>query len=230
MSRRGRPIAFFDVDETLLTAKSMVSFRRWWEASTGDGGDWLEQIRRTCSSRAEQNRLYYRAWAGIPMGRLRVAGRRWYAAYRQGEEAYLTAVVERLERHRSAGHVLVLVSGSFRPCLEPVAEDFGAATVLCTELAVDDAGLLTGDIVTPMIGEAKQAAARDLMDRTGARPEDCYAYADDASDLSLLRCVGHPAVVGEDPVLLADVLGRGGLHLPAAAGPRRPRPRTMVAG
>ncbi|MFB7501942.1 HAD family hydrolase [Streptomyces broussonetiae] len=228
VSRRARPIAFFDVDETLLTAKTMVSFRTWWQASSGGGGDWFEEI-RTCATRVEQNRAYYRGLAGIPMSRLRIAGRRWYASYRQGEQAYHPAVVQRLARHRSAGHVVVLVSGSFRPALEPVAEDFGVASILCTELAVDEGGLLTGGIVRPMIGEAKRAAAQDLMERTGARPEECYAYGDHASDLPLLRCVGRPAVVGEDPVLRAEVLARAGLHLPATAGPRL-SPPTLLAG
>jgi HAD superfamily hydrolase (TIGR01490 family) len=229
VSWRARPIAFFDVDETLLTAKTMVSFRTWWEETTGGSGDWFEEIRRTCATRVEQNRAYYRGLAGIPLSRLRNAGRRWYASYREGEQAYVTEVVRRLERHQAAGHVVALVSGSFRPCLEPVAEDFKVATVLCTELAVDDGGLLTGDIVRPMIGEAKRDAARELMTRTGARPEDCYAYGDHASDLPLLGCVGHPAAVGEDPVLLAEVRSRDGLRLPGTPGPRL-CPPTLLAG
>ncbi|MER6806269.1 MULTISPECIES: hypothetical protein [Streptomyces] len=77
MTRRGQPIVFFDVDETLITAKSMVSFRNWWEVCHGGDRDWLAKLLRTATGRAEQNRASYRAFAGVPGREFLAAGRRW---------------------------------------------------------------------------------------------------------------------------------------------------------
>jgi phosphoserine phosphatase len=72
---------------------------------------------------------------------------------------------------------------------------------LCTEPVTDAAGILTGDVIRPMIGTAKADAVRDTMMQLGLTPADCYAYADHSSDLDMLTQVGHPRVVGADPVL-----------------------------
>jgi phosphoserine phosphatase len=70
-----------------------------------------------------------------------------------------------------------------------------------------------------MIGEAKQAAVSQLLRRSGTRAEECYAYGDHSSDLGLLRAVGDPTVVGNDPVLLEQALAHGWQRLAATAGP-----------
>ncbi|MCZ0980734.1 hypothetical protein O1L60_21900 [Streptomyces diastatochromogenes] len=44
-----------------------------------------------------------------------------------------------------------------------------------------------------MIGEAKADAVRRILTAFGIAAEECFAYADDESDLPLLRSVGHPS-------------------------------------
>jgi HAD superfamily hydrolase (TIGR01490 family) len=223
-------LAFFDVDETLITAKSMFDFTR--HACRGesplpgcDGGQGrgevvdLAAMRRRGAGRAEMNRAYYRRYAGIPLARLQAAGRDWYRAYRVRPEAFVTAGLRALIRHRQAGHGIVLVSGSARPLLEPMAEDLGADLVLCTEQLVDSQGILTGEVARPMIGEVKAEAAAAVMTRLGVPPADCFAYGDHASDTDLLRTVGNPVVVGTDPVLARHARASGWPVLPSSPGP-----------
>ncbi|MEV6113646.1 HAD-IB family hydrolase [Streptomyces sp. NPDC052109] len=219
--------AFFDVDETLITVKSMFAFRRHWLAAHGDddGGsfaaEWAETKARADAGvdRIEINRAYYRRFAGVPRAELFAAGRAWYEEYRRGADAFVSATVRAAARHRADGHAVVLVSGSFRGVLDPLAEELGAHLVLCSEPAVDEHGVLTGAVPRPMIGPNKALGVREVIAGLGLRPEDCFAYGDHSSDLEMLSLVGAPRVVGADPVLTEHARRAGWTVLSAATGP-----------
>jgi HAD superfamily hydrolase (TIGR01490 family) len=209
MTRPAPPVAFFDVDETVVNAKTIFEFLRYRLASDGDGGERYDAIcaqlnaMRSSVDRTEVNRSYYRHYAGVAWERLIAEGRQWAREFLGRPDALVPAGVDALQRHRGTGHLVVLVSGSFLPCLAPIAEVLGADRVLCTEPVIDDHGVLTGEIIAPMVGTAKAAAAETLMIERGVDPCACYAYGDHASDLPLLRSVGNPTVIGSDPVLRA---------------------------
>lgn len=221
-----RRAAFFDVDETLLTAKSMFDFLRFWLARNGDDGTRyrvLEHERRARASagvpRAEINRDYYRHYTGADYAEVLVAGRQWYAEYRRRPDAFIGPAVAAATGHRAAGHLVVLVSGSFRACLGPFAADLGAGEILCGEPVVGGDGRLTGEIPRPMIGDTKGAAVAETIRRHGLDPADCYAYADHGSDLTMLTAVGKPTVIGDDEVLAAQAGRHGWPVLPATPVP-----------
>ncbi|MFJ2773940.1 HAD family hydrolase [Streptomyces sp. NPDC087300] len=240
-----RRAAFFDVDETLLAAKSMLSFWDHWlarggrdsaggtnvtdakvpGAGTGTGADALVTPGTAPPDRAALNRAYFRRYRGARPDELGTAGQEWYAAYRAAPSAFVTASLAALRRHRAAGHAVVLVSGSASPMLRPLADDLGAEAVLCTELLVGEDGLLTGDVKRPMIGGAKAAAVAAYLAEHGMSADDSHAYGDHASDLDMLRTVGHPVVVGDDPELTHWAVREGWTRLPAATGPAVRRPR-----
>ncbi|GAA0573346.1 HAD-IB family hydrolase [Paractinoplanes ferrugineus] len=201
-ARSGR-VAFFDVDETLLVGKSMVEFLRYWSDSEGVFRRTVGELEEVAgrSGRAAANRAYYLLFAGVANEALAEAGRRWYAEHRRRPAAFVRATAAALADHRAAGDQVVLVSGSCRAILDPLAADVAADEVLCTELEVDGDGRLTGAVAAAMIGPAKADAAAGLLRRLGVRPADCFAYGDHASDLDLLTAVGNPRVVGDDPVL-----------------------------
>ncbi len=218
-----RRAAFFDVDETVITAKSMFAFLRYWMERHGDDGSGyarrageLRQIAASGRPREEGNRLYYRYFAGAVAAEVQAVGRAWYATYRAGPEAFVGAALAALERHRRAGHRIVLVSGSFTACLTPLAEDLGADLVLCSEPLTSEDGRYTGEVRRSMIGEAKRDAVTAEIAAANLDPRDCFAYGDHASDLDMLAAVGNPVVVGNDPVLTA----RGWPVLPAEPAPR----------
>ena len=224
-------LAFFDVDETLITVKSMFAFLRWWMVRRdGDERAYLPavaQLQARASAgvdRTEINRAYYRLLAGVPSSELSSDGREWYEEYRRGPDAFVAATLAAVAGHREAGVEVVLVSGSFPGVLEPLAEDVGADEVLCTEPIAGDDGRLTGEVVRPMIGANKGAAVRALLSARAADPAVCFSYGDHASDLEMLRAVGHPHVVGEDPVLLAAAASGGWPVLPAAPVGTAPAP------
>jgi len=214
---------FCDVDETLIRGKSMVDFLEFYLAGRygAQGGRRAARIQGLLGSmaatgvpRAQANRRYYRAWAGEPADAVDEAGRRWWAERSADADFYLATTRAELRGHRTAGAVLVLVSGSLPALVGPIAADVGAAVALCARPLVRG-GRLTGALDgEPMIGEAKGRAVRDLLRRhPSVAPADCYAYGDHESDLPMLAEVGHPVVVGADPRLLG----------------RLPRARALVA-
>jgi HAD superfamily hydrolase (TIGR01490 family) len=201
--------AFFDVDETLVNVKSMFDFLRFWMARQGDDGSGHEavmaRVREAAASgvpRTEINRAYYRHFTGVRHGDLMAAGRAWWEEYRRGPAAVVVAAWAAATRHRTAGDLVVLVSGSFRGVLEPLAEDLGTHRILCSEPLVGADGLLTGEVVRPMIGANKAAAVRESVAELGLDAAACSCYGDHSSDLDMLRAVGNPVVVGADRVLL----------------------------
>jgi HAD superfamily hydrolase (TIGR01490 family) len=212
-----RRLVFTDVDETLLTGKSLFDFLDFYFAGRHGraGVRHVERTRRELAallsagaSREDGNRAYYRAWRGERAGEVAEWGRRWFARHRAGADFYVSATRAALSRHQADGAVVVLVSGSFAAVLDPVAADIGARHVLCTRPEVRE-GILTGGVVgPPVIGEGKRAGVRELLRAyPHVDPSDCYGYGDHISDLPMLSEVGHRVVVGDDPDLLAALKG-----------------------
>ncbi|GAA2744856.1 HAD-IB family hydrolase [Kitasatospora cinereorecta] len=219
-------LVFADVDETLIGLKSMFDFHaHYLTARHGEAGARraarfrVELTARAAAGlpREQSNRVYYRAWAGEVEAEVAAAGRRWFAERSAVPGFYLPATRAALAAHRADGAAIALVSGSFAPILDPIAEDVGAAHLVCSRPEVRGGrytGGLTGE---PVIGAAKRAAVRALL---GAHPDldpaDCWAYGDHVSDLPMLAEVGRPVVVGADPELLALLPGAD--RLPAGRG------------
>ncbi|MFL6123920.1 HAD family hydrolase, partial [Actinophytocola sp.] len=156
----GRRVAFFDVDETLFAGKSIFEFLRHWLAVTDGDGTRYRSVRAAARRdaaagipREELNRRFYRHLAGASHAELLREGRRWYDGIRDSPTGFVRAGLDAVATHKAEGDLVVLVSGSMRPILGPLAADLRADLVLCTELVVAG-GQLTGEVVRPMIGPA----------------------------------------------------------------------------
>lgn len=214
--------AFFDVDETLICIKSMLSFKEFWHLNATAGTEaerverhlqfmrQIEDYQRRGQSREFINRTYYASYRGQEPAQIRTAARAWFLQIKATRpDVYVVPVLNRLRAHRTSGAEPVLVSGSSIEILAPLAEELGVRHVLATRLEVE-AGRYTGRILPPqMIGDGKQVAARSFMEQHGADPQACFAYGDHPSDLPLLEAVGNPRVVGDNPHMLGIAVQRG---------------------
>ncbi|MET9882654.1 HAD-IB family hydrolase [Streptomyces sp. NPDC006430] len=212
MSDVDRPyIVFSDVDETLITIKSMFDFlhyqlvRRHGTAGEEEYERITAAIRRRAADaapRAEINRFYYSHYKNVSVATVTRLADDWFTERTASTRGfYIDSTRRALRAHRAAGATLVLVSGSFPPLLEPLAREVGAAAIHCTRPLVSE-GRYTGEVDTPVIGEGKRAAVlSQLASRPDVDPGDCYAYGDHVSDLPMLELVGHPVVVGDDEEL-----------------------------
>jgi len=93
-----------------------------------------------------------------------------------------------LRRHQDEGRVVVLVSASLSPYLEPLGEILEVDAVLCTELEELD-GTLTGELAGPNCrGEAKVEALRRWAGDAGITHDGWLvaAYGDSSGDTEML--------------------------------------------
>ena len=112
-----------------------------------------------------------------------------------------------VERHRSAGHRLLMSTATNRAISERTARALGFEHLIATELELVDgrySGRTTG---TPNMRDGKVARLHDWLAARGESAtllQQAHFYSDSANDLPLLRAVGLPVVVDPDPRLLAE--------------------------
>jgi len=114
-----------------------------------------------------------------------------------------TDVVNRLKEHQEKGHRVVIVSGSFTPCLEMIGEHFGVTDLIGTQLEIQNERY-TGKIIPPLItGIAKAEKIRELLSTYSEAVDwdSSYAYGDSFTDRDMLNLVGHPVAVYPDKKL-----------------------------
>lgn len=154
------------------------------------------------------NRAFYANFAGRREAELAARGAEWFQEEHARGGLFNDHVLAALRQHARAGELIALVSGSFPPCLDPIADFVSAGLLLCSRPEVRD-GRYSGALAVPMIGEGKAEAVRAEAAARGIALEHSSAYGDHESDLPLLEAVGHPVVVGDDPVLNDHAIRRG---------------------
>lgn len=119
--------------------------------------------------------------------------------------------IEILKGHIKQGHIVVIVSGSYRNFLDIIGLKLGVGCALGTEVEITD-GVHTGKIIKPLcFGKYKARAIENFIEREklDIDLEKSYAYADNISDLPMLEMVGNPTAAYPDKKLLQIARQRG---------------------
>ena len=129
--------------------------------------------------------------------------------YRQHIAPYVAPAARvAVEHHRSAGHVVVLATGSTIYAARPVAQGIGIEHVLSSELEVDR-GVFTGKPRALCFGPHKVALAERWAERHGVDLAASYFYSDSFNDLPLMERVGTAIAVNPDARLRRHARRRG---------------------
>ena len=187
-------VAAFDFDGTLTKRDSLLPFLVAVRGPAAVGlaaARLAPRLAMMAAGRADRDTtkeaLVTHLLAGYPAADLRAAGVRYAdrLATRLRPD-----VVARVDRHRDAGHELVLVSASPSVYLDPLGAQLGFAAVLATRLEVGPDGNLTGRLAGGNCrGPEKVARLRSwLGDRS---PAEIWAYGDSAGDDDLLAFADH---------------------------------------
>lgn len=101
-------------------------------------------------------------------------------------------VAQQMRWHQSQGHIVVLVSASLEPYLQPLGDLCEVDAVLCTELEHAD-GVFTGRIVgNNCRGDEKVRRINEWMKASGIPSESLkFAYGDSSGDTALLAAAQH---------------------------------------
>jgi HAD superfamily hydrolase (TIGR01490 family) len=218
-----RRFAFFDVDETLISMKSMFDFFPYWCDCNGTPEKIanfqraFERARARKWTREQLNCLYYSFFEDAELAAVEDAGQHWFRArFEVAQPPVLTASVAQLRAHAAAGVDPVFVSGSMQPLLRPIATSLGVSFILCARPRTDPHGRLTGELeLPPTIGKGKAEVVRRFLTLHGADATECFAYGDDLSDVPMLEVVGNAVTVGDHGGLRALGQTRGWSHLSA---------------
>jgi HAD superfamily hydrolase (TIGR01490 family) len=106
-----------------------------------------------------------------------------------------------IEQHRDAGRATYIVSASPVELVEPLAKALGMTAGIGTRSRIVD-GIYSGDLDGPFCyGEGKVEAITEIARWEHLDLDRCWGYSDSASDLPMLRAVGHPVAVNPDAKL-----------------------------
>ena len=100
---------------------------------------------------------------------------------------------ELVRAHLERGHTVCLSSSALTLQVEPVAKYLNIPNTLTNVFEVDDDGLLTGEVVKPILwGPGKANAVQKFASERGIDLADSYFYADGDEDVALMYLVGNP--------------------------------------
>jgi HAD superfamily hydrolase (TIGR01490 family) len=118
-------------------------------------------------------------------------------------------VVEKLERHRAAGHLTVLASASPDFYVREVGRLLGFDVALGTAVEVGDRVGLFPDLSNHK-GSAKVRRLSELLGPPGAGVwAGSHGYTDSSADLPMMRCCEGGTVVNPSPRLTLEAERRG---------------------
>ena len=210
-----RALALFDLDHTLLSADSDVS---WAQFLIEEGvlepkeyhakNLWFaERYKDGTLDIHEFLDFQLRPIAGVPRTQLEA----WHQQFMQrkihpviGEKAR-----ELVAKHSDA--LTAIVTATNRFITAPIARELGVPHLVATDIEEVD-GLFTGKPCgTPCFREGKIARVNEWLGSLGHRLEDfeSWFYSDSLNDLPLLERVDHPVAVDPDATLRSHAVERG---------------------
>jgi alcohol-forming fatty acyl-CoA reductase len=229
-----RHLAAFDLENTLV-ASNVVESYAWLASRHLPVGERVRLAARILSEapsllaldrrdRGDFLRTFYRRYEGAPAELLRHDALEMF--HRLLLEKSFPAGIARVRAHRALGHRTVLITGALDFVVEPLRPLFDE--VVCAQLGQDARGRLTGRLEElPPTGESRALVLAQYAAGAGLDLGQSVAYADSASDLPLLECVGFPVAVNPE-ARLAAIARRRGWHVEqwdkAGGGARPPLP------
>lgn len=199
--------AFFDLDETLISTKSMFMFLDFYLRQTRrPQAPTYENVMQAIhakvkegASRIDINHYYYSLFEGERQAYVRQLADECFA---RSPIQWQHDVVARLKRHLHKGDRVVIVSGAMRDIIDPIAKQLGVIEFLCSELGIRD-GFYTGTLMQQAIGVGKADLLQRYCTSHDVDPAQCWAYGDHLSDRHMLSCVGHAVAVYPHADLMA---------------------------
>jgi HAD superfamily hydrolase (TIGR01490 family) len=213
-TRIKRRAAFFDMDKTLVRGNTGVLYAKWrYRRGESNALDmmrvawWSAQYAAGIVDAGAVSRYAASTLRGIDEAAFAEQCREWFA------EMVLPLVApvapEVVEKHREAGDVLVILTGSTPYAAGPLGERLGIPHVLASRLEVR-AGAFTGRVDPPLcFGMGKVQRAEEFAAQHDVDLSESSFYTDSISDLPMLMRVGTPVVVNPDPRLARTARKRG---------------------
>ena len=207
--------AFFDLDRTLIAGFSAGAFvRELVRIGKIDATAMVQGV--ASAARFQLGGVGFSGFVAETVGLLR--GMPEQELIEMGERLFAEGLAEAIypesralvEAHQRKGHTVAVVSSALPYQVDPIARELGIEHVMCTRLAIDDDGTISGDIVHPSCyGVGKATAARDFAKPRRIDLARSFFYTDSDEDLPLLDIVGRPRPINPNRGLSAIAAKRG---------------------
>ena len=214
-----KTLAIFDLDNTLLNGDSDHA----WGEFLIEQGVVDETLYREANDHFYQmykegnlNIYQFLAFALQPLAKhSREQLNAWHRQFMQEKIRPMlqTKANELLEKHRSQGHYLLIITATNAFVTRPIAELLGVDDILATEPEILE-GEYTGNVSgTACFREGKVTRLEQWLKETGHSLKGSWFYSDSHNDLPLLNIVNHPVVVDADPQLIKYADQHGWPHI-----------------
>jgi len=215
---RPLPLTLFDLDHTLLDGDTDVLWCDFLlargdldRAQFAEKNQRMEREYRAGSVSAQTFCEFYVSTLG---GRTRA---HWEPARREFLDTVIaprigSAARELVERHRSAGELVVLTTATNRFLTELTAAHLGLPHLIATECEMGAGGCFTGRVAGQLnMRDGKVTRLHEWLAQQRIHLHDCEStfYSDSINDLPLLSAVRHPVAVNPDMRLAAVAAEHG---------------------
>ena len=208
-------LAIFDLDQTLLTGDSDHAWGEFLiERGLVEGANYRSANDRYFAQyqAGTLDIREYLEFALAPLARIDRAG--LDTLHAEFMRARILPMIARgaralLDKHRTRGDTLIIVTSTNRFVTEPIARELGVEHLLATD-PEQTAGRYTGRVAgTPCFREGKVARLTEWMSINGNDLRDSWCYSDSHNDLPLLERATHPVAVDPDVTLRREATRRG---------------------
>ncbi len=209
MAAEGSPAAFFDLDRTLMEGSSAFQFgRAAYKAGLlsrrqliADG--WANlMFRLRGASDASSHELRDRISQSLAGTRVRDTERLGADVLAGVLPRLYPQVLARAHQHQDAGGRVYIVTAASQELADMLARVLAFDGAIGSQFSEVIDGVYTGRPAGLFVyGREKALAIERLAEREGLELASSYAYSDSASDLPMLRLVGHPVAVNPDSAL-----------------------------
>ena len=209
--------AFFDLDRTLMEGSSAFQFgRAAYKAGllsrrqlVSDG--WANvRFRLRGSTDEDTHALRDRISASLAGSRVRDLDRLGPDVLSRILPRVYPQMLSLAYEHQDAGRRVYIFTAASQELAEMLAHVLTFDGGVGSQFSEVEDGVFTGRPTGLFIyGADKARAIRRLAAQEGIDLSESYAYSDSASDLPMLRAVGHPVAVNPDRELLAEARENG---------------------
>jgi len=211
-------LALFDLDYTLLPIDSDYEWARFLVRRGVLDGEHYERENDRFFKQYKDGSLDIFEFLAFQLAPLashpRATLDAWHQAYM--DEVILPRITpaarELVDRHRTQGDLIALVTATNSFVTAPIARVFGIEHLVATGIEERDGQFTGKPHGTPAFREGKIARTNEWLGSIGRSWKDfdrSWFYSDSRNDLPLLEQVTHPVATNPDAVLKATAIERG---------------------
>jgi len=208
-------LALFDLDNTLLGGDSDYLWGRFLVEQGIVDGDAYEQQNQQFYDQYKAGTLDIQAFLAFS---LRPLAEHSPAKLQAWREQFLTSLIDPIvlpealalvERHRSQGDTLVIITATNRFVTAPIAARFGITHLIATEVEMDGERYTGRSTGIPCFQHGKVERLELWLQENTVDLSSSWFYSDSHNDLPLLEQVSNPVAVDPDDKLAQAARARG---------------------